>query len=90
MRSEADGMWLAIDQAFAKPVRHPESKEYVPTQMIAELFKSKGFDGIRYKSLLSDDGCNLVLFKLDDAEVISRGLWEATSIRFDFKIAGKA
>jgi hypothetical protein len=57
----------------------------VPTQIIAELFKSKGFDGIWYKSLLSNDGCNLALFNLDDAEVISCGLWEATSIRFDSK-----
>jgi hypothetical protein len=64
-RTEADGMWLAIDQAFAKPVSHLETKEYVPTQIIAELFKSKGFDGIWYKSLLSDDGCNLALFNLD-------------------------
>jgi hypothetical protein len=89
-RSEADGMWLAIDQAFAKPVSYQETKEYLPTQIIAELFKSKGFDGIRYKSLLSDDGFNLALFNLDDAKVISCGLWKATSIRFDFRSTGKA
>ncbi len=89
-RSEADGMWLAIDQAFAKPVSQQETKEYLPTQIIAELFKSKGFDGIWYKSLLSDDGFNLALFNLDDAKVISCGLWKATSIRFDFRSTGKA
>jgi hypothetical protein len=66
-----DGMWTAIDRAFATPVsRDDESKEYVPTQIIAELFKSEGFDGIVYKSLLSDDGFNLAVFNSDDASVV--------------------
>jgi RES domain len=88
--TEEDGMWLAIDRAFATPVGHEVTKEYVPTQIIAELFKSTGFDGIFYKSLLANDGFNLALFDLDDAEVISCGLWKATSIRFDFKSTGEA
>jgi RES domain len=53
--SHEDGMWVAIDQAFAKPVnRDDEGREYIPTQIIAELFKCHGFNGIRYKSLLSE------------------------------------
>jgi hypothetical protein len=88
-RSLEDGMWIAIDQAFATPVSgDDESKEYVPTQIIAELFKSKGFDGIVYKSLLSDDGFNLALFNLDDASVINCTLYKANAIHFDFQSAG--
>jgi len=82
-------MWTAIDRAFATPVsRDDESKEYVPTQIIAELFKSKGFDGIYYKSLLSDDGFNLALFNLDDAGVIHCALYKADAIHFDFQNVG--
>jgi hypothetical protein len=88
-RREEDGMWVAIDQAFATPVsRDEESKEYVPTQIIAELFKAEGFDGIVYKSLLSDDGFNLAIFNLDDANVIHCALYKAASIHFDFHNVG--
>jgi hypothetical protein len=83
---EEDGIWIAIDQAFAKPVsRDEESKEYVPTQIIAELFKSEGFDGIVYKSLLSDDGFNLAIFNLKYADVFKCDLYKAKSIHFDFQ-----
>ncbi len=85
-RPKEDGVWTAIDQAFATPVsKDDEAKEYIPTQIIAELFKSEGFDGIVYKSLLSEEGFNLALFNLDDAEVTYCALYEAASIRFDFR-----
>jgi len=51
-----EGMWIAIDRAYATPVtRSDESGEYIPTQIIAEMFKREGFDGIVFKSLLSKD-----------------------------------
>lgn len=88
-RPREDGVWMAIDQAFATPVnRDDELKEYIPTQIIAELFKSAGYDGIIYKSLLSDDGYNLALFNLEDAGVVQCGLIKAASIRFGFQDAG--
>jgi hypothetical protein len=88
-RSREDGVWVAIDQAFATPVsRDDESKEYIPTQIVAELFKSEGFDGIVYKSLLSEDGFNLALFNLKDAGVIQCGLYKVASISFDFQNTG--
>jgi hypothetical protein len=89
-RPTEDGMWMAIDRAFATPVgRDDESKEYVPTQIIAELFKSEGFDGIVYKSLLSDDGFNLAVFNLDDAGVVHCALYKADAIHFDFQSVGR-
>jgi RES domain-containing protein len=82
-KSEEDGIWVAIDQAFARPVSNQdEAKDYIPTQIIAELFKSEGYDGIVYKSLLSDDGFNLALFNLDDAKVIHCELYKLDSIKF--------
>jgi hypothetical protein len=85
-----DWIWVAIDQAFATPVtRDDESGEYIPTQIIAEMFKCEGHDGIAYKSLLSDDGFNLVLFNLNDADVVHCALYTVASIRFNFRsVAG--
>ena len=34
-----DGIWIAIDRAFAEPVsKEDEARDYLPTQIIAELF----------------------------------------------------
>lgn len=78
-------VWADIDQAFSKPVT-PSDKtaDYVPTQIIAELFKDAGLDGVAYKSALGD-GINLVLFDLDAVELLNCSLYEATSLKFEFK-----
>lgn len=85
-----DGIWIAIDRAFATPVsRDEEGGEYIPTQIIAELFKREGFHSIVYGSLLSETGLNLALFNLDDANVVSQAtLYTAASISFDFQPYG--
>jgi hypothetical protein len=88
-KTEEDGIWFAIDRAFATPVsKEDEARDYIPTQIIAELFKSEGYDGIVYKSLLSDDGLNIALFNLDDANVIHGALFKTDSINFGFKETG--
>lgn len=86
--SREDGIWIAIDQAFATPAGKDEAKEYVATQVLAELFKAAGFDGIVYKSLLTDEGFNLALFDLAVADVVNCSLFSAESIRFNFKESG--
>lgn len=73
-----------IDKAFAKPVNPSDDiADYVPTQIIAELFKSEGFDGITYRSSLGD-GHNIALFDLDVAELINCFLFEVKSVKFNF------
>lgn len=40
-------VWAHIDRAFAEPMtRSDDSAEYVATQILAELFKREGFEGI--------------------------------------------
>jgi RES domain len=88
-KTKEDGIWIAIDRAFATPVSNEdEARDYIPTQIIGELFKSEGYDGIVYKSLLSDDGLNIALFNLDDANVIQCALFKMDSISFGFKETG--
>jgi hypothetical protein len=87
-RPREDGIWVAIDRAFATPVnKEDEARDYIPTQVLAELFKAEGYDGVSYKSLLSD-GYNLALFNLNDATVLYCSLFRLDTIRFEFSETG--
>lgn len=77
-------VWAHIDKAFSEPVVQNDNRaHYVPTQIIAELFKNNGLDGIAYKSLLSD-GYNIVLFHPEVAEMLNCFLYEAKNVTFEF------
>ncbi len=72
--------WGEIDRAYSRPVgRHEDLAEYVPTQILAELFRNDGLDGIAYHSALGP-GHNVALFDLDSADVISCGLYSMRSV----------
>ena len=66
-----EAVWRDIDRAFAEPVtRADDIADYAPTQILAELFRESGLDGIGYRSALGT-GHNLALFDLDSADVIN-------------------
>lgn len=51
---------------LSKPVmRGDDSNEYIPTQYLSEFVKSKGIDGILYRSSMRESGTNLVLYDED-------------------------
>jgi RES domain-containing protein len=78
-------VWSHIDHAFSKPVNPSDSvAEYVPTHIIAELFKIAGYDGIIYKSSL-EGGFNVVLFDIESAEIINCFLFKVKTISFIFE-----
>ena len=79
-------VWRWIDLAFSDPVDRDDSTAgYIPTQIIAELFKTNRFDGIKYKSLFNN-GKNLALFDINSAEQIDDGkVFKVTKIDVDFK-----
>lgn len=78
-------VWSNIDRAFAKPVNQNEKAvDYVPTQILAELFKNSGYDGIAYKSYLGKS-FNIVLFDLNVADIINCFLYQAEKVSFDFR-----
>jgi hypothetical protein len=80
-------VWGDIGYAFSRPITpdHPAT-EYVPTQILAEAFRTHGYDGIVYKSLLGD-GLNVAIFSCDAAELINCGLYETKSVSFKFEQA---
>lgn len=65
-REQVDAsVWYDIGAAFAKPVTLDDDPiAYLPTQILAELFKRHGGDGIAYKSSVGE-GFNLAIFSLD-------------------------
>jgi len=81
----SNAIWSFINEAFSKPIaRDDQSSDYVPTQILAEYFKSLGYDGICYKSSLST-GYNFMLFDLNDADIISGHVMEVSKVAYEFK-----
>lgn len=76
-----EAVWSDIDRAFSAPVdRSDDAAEYAPTQILAELFRSLGYDGVAYKSAFGEDGYNVAIFNIDDFEVGRCGLFKVKDI----------
>ena len=72
-----------LNNAFARPVGPDDPHVgYVPTQIIAELFRDNDFDGIAYKSSLSENGYNVALFDVDAAEVKDCHLFKIKGVKY--------
>lgn len=81
-------VWAQIGQLFSKPISNdPSTAEYAPTQIIAEMFRQRGFDGVAYKSSLGP-GLNVAFFSLEAADLVTRSLHEVESISFAFRKVG--
>ncbi|MCY4141247.1 MAG: RES family NAD+ phosphorylase [Rhodobacteraceae bacterium] len=82
-------IWRQIDRAFSEPTTaEGDTADYVPTQVIAELFRNEGYDGLAYKSAFGKKGYNVVLFNLADAEPTYCNLFEVKSLKFGFEQSG--
>lgn len=82
--------WADVDRAFARPVdRDDELADYAPTQIIAELFRKEGFDGVGYRSSLGP-GHNLAIFDLDAFKVVNCAPFYVSRIEHIIEQAGNA
>jgi RES domain len=59
-----------------KALRH----EYSPTQTIAELFRSEGYDGVAYKSAFGEDAYSIALFDIDSAKQLNGAIYKTKSV----------
>ena len=79
-------VWADLDRAFAKPVNPSDDlADYAPTQIVAELFRTRGLDGIAFRSSLAA-GYNLALFDIDSVGLQSCNVFDVE--RVDYKIRG--
>jgi hypothetical protein len=87
-RRRERAVWSHINDAFSRPVNlSDEVGAYVPTQIIAELFKNEGIDGLLYRSSLGK-GTNVVLFNPEDADIVNCCPYNVKEIHFDFEQTG--
>lgn len=74
-----------LDKAFSQPmVNFDDAAKYAPTQIIAELIKSKGYDGALFKSSVTG-GANLVLFDGVKLNFLHSCLRKLTEVKYKFQ-----
>ncbi|MFS2139442.1 RES family NAD+ phosphorylase [Duganella sp. Dugasp56] len=79
-----DAVWSRINEEFSKPISNSDvASDYVATQILTELVKSCGYDGICFKSSL-ESGYNVVLFDLNKANLISCTVNEIKEVKLYF------
>jgi hypothetical protein len=80
-------VWTDINDAFSAPVERTDGGlTYVPTQIIAETLRLKGYDGVAYKSGYGEDGYNIALFDVAAAELRSCGLHRVGQMSLSLKM----
>ena len=90
----ADGwtseVWSDIGRAFTEPTtRSDDTADYAATQVLAELFRDRGYDGVVYKSAFGEEGFNIALFNIEDAELLCCSLYEAKAACYCFEETGR-
>lgn len=79
-------VWTHIDHAFSRPItRSDNTAEYAATQVLAEVFRTGGHDGVIYKSAFSAEGYNIALFDLGCAHQIESSLFTVRGAIYEFK-----
>lgn len=83
------GVWGDINESFSRPVSPQESTRwYAPTQYLAEVFETHGYDGILYKSSLNEKGYNVALFDPSVAELFQCSWFRVEGVDYKFEERG--
>lgn len=83
-------VWKWINLAFSKPTDNDHGKaDYAPTQMIAEVWRQAGYDGIGYKSKLGPE-VNIALFDLESVEIKHCEIHEVKTVEVSHRECGNA
>jgi RES domain-containing protein len=81
-----ESVWAHIDYAFSRPVtRSDNTAEYAATQILAEVFRTEGYDGVIYKSAFAPTGYNIALFDLNAALQTESYIFEVSTATFEFR-----
>ena len=83
-------VWRDIDRAFSQPVAmSAERADYASTQILAELFRKDGLDGIAYRSAFGT-GHNIALFDADAADIVACQLYRVAGTDVKYSASGSA
>jgi RES domain-containing protein len=82
----ADPVWAELDFALSLPADRTEPwRTYLPTQAVAEFFRAQNYDGIVYRSSLSEKGYNLALFDPELGRIGTRRLFTIEAIAYAYR-----
>jgi hypothetical protein len=82
-------VWSRINESFSRPVSSgDEHTSYIPTQYLSECFKTAGYNGIIYKSALTEKGYNIVLFNPKNAHLKGARVFQIKSIKQPYEECG--
>lgn len=92
-RRRRTSVFPRTDEAIAKErlrrareqQRSDDVADYVPTQILAELFRTEEYDGLIYRGAFGDNAFSVALFDLDSAKCHRVAVYSTTSTRFRFK-----
>ena len=83
---KSEAVWAHIARAFREPVtRDDDFADYAPTQVIAEVFRAEGFDGVAYRSAFGSDCFNVALFDVEAAKQCMCSLHEIRDVTFKYQ-----
>jgi RES domain-containing protein len=78
-------IWSTLNAAFSEPITPTDSTaDYAPTQVLAEVFKHAGYDGIMYGSSVDERGTNVALFDLEAARFNYGKLFQTNKVLYEF------
>lgn len=82
------GDLYAISKEFSYP-NYGDPEDYIPTQYLCEYLRQKGFDGIRYKSAVSPEGINVIIFDTNSVnkpyKITESSIFEVENIDIKFE-----
>jgi len=84
-------VWADLGRALQEPVLRDDAiAEYAPTQVIGELFRSEGFDGVAYRTAFGRDAdrFSVALFDLAAARQTYAELLEIRDVTFNIQDGG--
>ena len=82
-------VWNLVDNAFSLPLSvSDDAADYVPTQILAELFYANGYDALIYRSQFGEEGFNIALFDIKDADLINAAPYQVIAIEVKYKEIG--
>lgn len=82
-------VWIDIDCAFSRPVMPSDNAlDYIPTQILSELFRSVGYEAVIYRSQFGKNGHNIALFNTEYADAINCAPYQVGSINLEYSQMG--
>lgn len=79
------GIIRKIGDEVAKPMRRfDKALDYVPTQYICDYIKHLGYDGIKFKSTLSNSGINYAIFNEKKFKCVKVSVARIVMINYDW------